>query len=146
MVKKYEGPNNDKKVIFIWYIVKVKISCKLSINSKGKLIICTFMYVITYMYNTDVTACYLQIYNEHNRIGNLFFTTSRDNMSQERLFKSFEIIITFILLCFSLWLTRDVFNKYQENVTTYKESSIPNTGEDWGLILINKYNSNSWWN
>lgn len=90
----------------------------------------------------DVTACYLKIYNEHNRIGNLFFTTSRDNMSQERLFKSFEIIITFILLCFSLWLTRDVFNKYQENVTNYKESSIPNTGEYFGLILTNKYNLN----
>ena len=51
-------------------------------------------------------------------------------MRAERLFKTLEISITLILICFSLWLTRDVFEKYQENVTSFKESSVPNAGQD----------------
>ena len=50
-------------------------------------------------------------------------------ITHARLFKSLEIAVMLGLFAFSLWFSRDVWNKFQSNATNFKQSTAINTGK-----------------
>ena len=50
-------------------------------------------------------------------------------ITHARLFKSLEAMVMLGLFAFSLWFSRDVWNKFQSNATNFKQSTAINTGK-----------------